>query len=161
MNQIDPVTATATATESVTETGESGIRRKSIVIVEDHLLFCQGLTNVINFEKDLVVIGTADDAQSGLTRIRELNPDLVIIDLTLKHGSGISLTRQLSTEGPDLPVLILSMHDEKIFSERVIEAGAKGFVMKSENTNTILNAIRCVLAGDYYLSDRMMQKIFG
>ena len=161
MNQINPVPAATVETESVTETGENGNQRRSIVIVEDHLLFCQGLTNVINYENDLVVIGTADDAQSGLTRIRELNPDLAIIDLTLKNGNGINLTRQLSAEGPDLPVLILSMHDEKIFSEEVIKAGAKGFVMKSENSNTILSAIRCVLSGDYYLSDRMMQKIFG
>ena len=161
MNQIDPTPAAAEVAESDAETGEGDNRRKSIVIVEDHLLFCQGLTNVINYENDLVVIGTANDAQSGLIRIRELNPDLVIIDLTLKRGNGIDLTRQLSTEGPELPVLILSMHDEKVFSEQVIKAGAKGFVMKSEDTNTILNAIRCVLSGDYYLSDRMMQKIFG
>ncbi|MEE9465112.1 MAG: response regulator transcription factor [Candidatus Neomarinimicrobiota bacterium] len=161
MSKIDhPKPATVEA-KSDTEIRPPGERRKSIVIVEDHLLFCQGLTSVINYEDDLTVIGTADDVESGLARVEELNPDLMIIDLTLKYDNGISLVKRLSADRPDLPILILSMHDEKIFSEQVIRAGAKGFVMKSEDTNTILRAIRQVLAGEYYLSDRMMQRIFG
>jgi len=161
MSQIDPPTIATVGASS-----DSGIRTsdegcKSIVIVEDHLLFCQGLISVINYEDDLTVIGTADDVASGQAQVEELNPDLVIIDLTLKHDTGISLVKRLNTGRPELRILILSMHDEKIFSEQVIKAGAHGFVMKSEDTNTILRAIRRVLAGEYYLSDRMMQRIFG
>lgn len=135
--------------------------RNNILIVDDHPIVREGLALVIDEEPDLRVAAQAGDRAGALRDIDKLNPDLVIVDLTLKSGSGLELIKDIRQRWPHLPMLALSMHDEKVYAERVLRAGAKGYIMKYEGPDKILSAIRKVLSGQIYLSESMSDKLLG
>jgi len=133
------------------------IRR--ILIVDDHPLICRGLAEMINNEKDLRVCGEANDINSAMKRITDLKPDAVMVDLSLKSSSGIDLIKAIKARHPDLPALVYSMHDESVFAERVLRAGAKGYVMKDQPPEILLKALRKVLDGNIYFSDAVTTRL--
>ena len=139
--------------------------KRRIIIVDDHPIVRQGLADLINQEKDLVVCGQAEDAHQAMQIINELKPDMVIVDIFLKETSGMELIKDIKARYPSLSVLALSMHDESIYAERALRAGAEGYVMKAEATENIVRAIRRVISGQIYLSDtmapRMVRKLVG
>jgi DNA-binding NarL/FixJ family response regulator len=133
--------------------------KKTVFIVDDHPLLRQGLALMINREQDLMVCGEAEEAQAAIAAIRENRPDILIADISLNGPDGLDLLKNLRGLYPDLPVLILSMHDESIYAERALRARANGYIMKQEATEKVLIAVRRILAGDIYLSDRMANKM--
>ncbi|MHC4625017.1 MAG: response regulator transcription factor [Planctomycetota bacterium] len=140
------------------QTEKSG-NKTQILIVDDHPIVRQGLAELIEHEKDLTVCQQAEDAPEALKIIKQSMPDMVIVDISLKDTSGMELIKDIKTQYPNLPILALSMHDESLFAERALRAGAKGYIMKAEATENVITAIRRVLSGQLYLSDRMQTKI--
>jgi DNA-binding NarL/FixJ family response regulator len=130
-----------------------------ILLVDDHPLVREWLTNLINQQPDLVVCGEAEDGPQALSVIAPTQPDLAVVDLSLKAGSGLDLIKDLKELHPALLVLVLSMHDEALYAERVLRAGARGYIMKREVTGQIITAIRQVHAGNLHLSDRIAARI--
>jgi DNA-binding NarL/FixJ family response regulator len=130
-------------------------RKTRIMIVEDHPIFRMGLRELINVEDDLVVCGEADEAGEAFREISQSRPDMVIVDISLKGRDGIDLVREVSRQDKHLPMLVLSMHDESLYAERSLLAGAKGYIMKRETSSSIVEAIRCVLNGKIYLSEKI------
>ncbi len=130
-----------------------------VLIVDDHPIVRQGLENLINYENDLVVSQKVEDAPQAMKAIAELKPDIVIIDISLKEKNGLELIKDLKIQYSDLPMLALSMHDESLYAERAIRAGAKGYIMKQQATDNIIKAIRKVLKGQIYVSDKMTAKM--
>ena len=130
-------------------------RKDRIYLVEDHPVTREGFAQLINFQRDLEVCGQAGIVAQALTEIAVLNPDLVIVDISLAGTSGIELIKDLVSRDPILKVLVLSMHDESLYAERALRAGARGYVMKQEATEHVMAAIRLVLSGGVYLSVRM------
>lgn len=130
-----------------------------ILIVDDHPIFREGLRQSIEREPGLNVCGEAANAEEALRLVDEMKPDLVIVDISLGNTSGIDLIKNLKARDPELPLLVLSMHDESLYTERALRAGAMGYVMKHEPPKTVKTAIRRVLAGEMYLSDRMASSL--
>jgi len=135
--------------------------QKRIMIVEDHPIFRKGLAQLINEEADLRVIAEADDVFAARQALMRELPDLVVVDITLKDASGIELIKYCADRYPDLPLLVLSMHDESAYAERVIRAGARGYIMKQEMTAHVIQAIRQVLSGNIYASDAVVTALLG
>ncbi|MHC4574141.1 MAG: response regulator [Planctomycetota bacterium] len=135
--------------------------RIKILIVDDHPIVRQGLKELIDHEQDLAVCGQAEDALGAMRVIKELKPDMVIVDISLKETSGMDLIKDIKTQYPSLSVLALSMHDESLYAERALRAGARGYVMKQEATEQVITAIRKVLGGRLYISAKMGEKIVG
>lgn len=133
--------------------------KRSILIVDDHPVVRQGLAQLINQEKDLEVRGYAEDAFQAMQAIKDIRPDMVIVDISLKDTSGMDLVKDMKIQYPNLPILILSMHDESLYAERALRAGAKGYIMKHEATERVITAIRRVLTGQIYVSDTMAAKM--
>src|SRR5215469_17787634 len=133
--------------------------RCKVFLVVDHPIVRQGLALFINREPDLIVCGEAEDATSALRTIRESMPDVVVLDISLGGPDGLELLKILRAGYPDLPVLVLSMHDESVYAERALRAGANGYVMKQEATENVLAAIRRILGGDVYLSERLTKRM--
>jgi DNA-binding NarL/FixJ family response regulator len=131
--------------------------RAKIFLVDDHPLVREWLANLIEKNSDLTICGEAEDAATALEAIAETKPDLAIIDLSLGSGSGIDLIRSIRSSFPNVAMIVLSMHDERVYAERVIRAGARGYVMKRETTKKIINAIHEVLQGNLYLSKEMTE----
>jgi DNA-binding NarL/FixJ family response regulator len=127
-------------------------KRKRIVLVDDHPIVRDGLAQLINRSGDLVVCAEAGDAAEALRLFDELRPDMAIVDISLKGVDGLELIKQARAQWPELRVLALSMHSEELYAERVLRAGARGYIMKQEARDGVLTAIRQVLAGDIYLS---------
>lgn len=140
-------------------------KKKTIIIIDDHQILRRGLSMLINMEPDLNVCGEAESVQSGIDAISKEMPDIVLTDISLKDSDGIQLVKQLKTMHPDLPVLVVSMHDEFIYAERAIRAGARGYITKRAAEENIIEAIHHVLDGKIYLSesasDMVMQRIAG
>ena len=136
-------------------------RRKSkrIVIVDDHPVLRKGLGRIINSNGDFVVCGEAGEANEGMALIRRERPDLVIADIGLPGASGIELTKNIRAEFPDMPVLILSMHEESLYAMRALRAGATGYIIKQEAIEKIADALREVLSGRRYLSPAISQQL--
>lgn len=140
--------------------GTTNSREKHrIVIVDDHPIVRQGLAQLIDQEDDLHICGQAEDAHEAMRAIRQLNPDLVIVDISLRTTSGIDLIKDIKAQFPTLPVLTLSMHDEALYAERALRAGARGYIMKQEAPAEVVAAIRRVLAGTTYVSQGMAAKM--
>ena len=135
--------------------------RHSILLVDDHPLFLEGLRQMIDRNAALEVVGEVADAQAAMKAIAELKPDLVIVDITLGHTNGLDLIKTLKAKYEDLPVLVISMHDESLYAERAIRAGAQGYVMKSEPAKTVRSAIMKVLGGDIFLSEKMSGSVLS
>lgn len=130
-----------------------------IVLVDDHPLMREGLAEVLRREEDFEICGEAEDRAQALEVIKATRPDLAIVDLALKNSHGLELIKDLSALYPKLRTLVVSMHDEFVNAERVIRAGASGYITKQEATTKILQAVRCVLSGEIYLSERAAVQI--
>lgn len=135
--------------------------RKKIFIVDDHPVFRKGLAQLINEEDDLEVTGEAESVAGAIDMIARVRPDLAIVDITLKDRSGMDLIEYLQEHTPDLPILVISMHDESLYAERVLRAGALGYITKQEMTSDVVSAVRQVLWGKRYLSAKMVDALLG
>src|ERR1700679_1743089 len=135
------------------------VKKKTVFVVDDHPLLRQGLALLINREPDLTVCGEAEEAHAAMREIAAKQPDILIADISLNGPDGLDLLKNLRMLYPTLPVLILSMHDESIYAERALRARANGYIMKQEATEKVLVAVRRILGGDIYLSDRMANKL--
>ncbi len=131
-------------------------QKNRVFIVEDHPIFRDGITRLIDREEDMLVSGECETAEECLKMIKDDLPDLIVIDITLKNSCGIELTKDLKRSYPGLPILILSMHEELVFADRVLKAGARGYVTKREATENVIEAIRRVLQGKIYICDTMI-----
>jgi DNA-binding NarL/FixJ family response regulator len=136
-------------------------KQARILLVDDHPLVRERLAEVINREPDLHVSGEAEDRHEAIDAIIAKPPDLVIVDLKLKHSDGLELIKDIRARWPKIRMLVVSMHDESLYAERVIRAGALGYITKQEATRKILSAIRCVLTGSIYLNDRISNRIIS
>ena len=130
-------------------------RKSPVVVVEDHPLLRDGLKQLIGSQPDLACVGVADDISSAKRLVEECNPDLMVLDLRLKAGDALDFIKTLRVEYPEVRVLVLSQYDELIFAERALRAGASGYIMKENTTNEVLRAVRKVLAGEMYFSERV------
>ena len=130
-----------------------------VLIVDDHPIVRQGLTQLIEQVDDLEVCGEAHDAASAAEAMDSLEPDVAIVDLMLEGSSGVAMIKELKRRRPDTPLLVLSMHDEAVYAERALKAGAHGYIMKEAATSQMLTALRRVLAGEVYVSERMGARI--
>jgi DNA-binding NarL/FixJ family response regulator len=133
--------------------------KTKVFLVDDHPLVREWLTQLIQRENDLEVCGEADDAPEAVAAIEQCRPDIVIADISLKKSHGLELVKDLQSRSPSLPVLVLSMHDESLYAERVLRAGARGYITKQEATKRILQAIRQVLGGQIYVSEKMATRM--
>jgi DNA-binding NarL/FixJ family response regulator len=133
--------------------------RKRILLVDDHPMMREGLTQLIAHEPDLEICGEAGDANEALEKINLLKPDLVLTDITLPGKNGVELIKDVQAMHAGTLVLVLSMHDESLYVERVLRAGARGYVMKQEGGKKIMEAIRQVLSGQIHVSEKMSSKI--
>lgn len=136
----------------------------AVLIVDDHPIMRQGLAQIIDQEPDLYACGEAENSLKALEAITQLQPDVAIVDITLKGRiGGIELIKDIKLRWPTLPVLVLSVHDESVYAERALRAGARGYIMKEEATSRVIKALRQVVAGKIYLSEnmasRMLQKL--
>jgi DNA-binding NarL/FixJ family response regulator len=145
--------------ETINSQSVTRSKKKTVFIVDDHPLLRQGLALLINREPDLAVCGEAEEAQTAIREITVKKPDILIADISLNGPDGLDLLKNLRTLCVNLPVLILSMHDESIYAERALRARANGYIMKQEATEKVLVAVRRILGGDIYLSDRMANKL--
>ena len=141
------------------EKGNKDKKKSKILVVDDHAIVRRGLSLLVNQEPDLVVSAEAEDADQALQVIDERPVDLAVVDISLNRVNGIELTEKIKSQYPHLPVLILTMHDEAIYARRAFEAGAEGYITKHEAAETIITAIRLMLAGKHYVSKNMAQKI--
>jgi DNA-binding NarL/FixJ family response regulator len=134
-------------------------QKRKILIVDDHPLVREWLTNLINQQSDLVVCGEAATAAEAMLAVANAKPAAAIIDISLKDSSGIELIKDLKKTSPNLVVLVLSMHDESLYAERALRAGAKGYIMKRETTRKVTDALRRVLEGKFYVSETIAETI--
>ena len=133
-------------------------KKIQVLIVDDHPVIRDGLVAIINHEQDLNVCGQAEDAYTAQKAVDELKPDIVVTDISLKSSDGIELTKNIKAGHPALPVIILSVHDESLYAERALLAGAKAYLMKDKVSENIIKAIRTVLSGEIYVSDAISKK---
>lgn len=136
---------------------------KRILLVDDHEIVRRGIASLLTAEPDLQIAGEADDVDSAVQAVQTVRPHLMLLDLSLKNGDGLDVLRRLRELNNEVPTLVLSMYDEAVYAERALRAGAKGYLRKVDVAQTIITAVRKVLAGQIYLSDaaagRMLQKI--
>lgn len=132
-----------------------------IIIVDDHPLLRRGISQMINTEKDLLVVGEAEDAHKALDEIARSKCDMAIIDISLGGTSGIELLKNIKVRYPKLLVLVLSMHDETVYAQRALRAGAAGYIMKQEASERVIQAIRKILNGEVYLSERLGSRMLN
>ena len=130
-----------------------------IFLIDDHPLVLEGLTNLINGQDDLMVCGEAEDSAGAMAGIARSRPDVALIDISLKNESGLELVKNLDSQFPLVALIVLSMHDEALYAERALRAGARGYVMKRETTKSVLNAIRRVLEDSVCVSERVVNSM--
>ncbi len=136
-----------------------GQPKRRVLVVDDHPIVRQGLAQMVNREPDLVICGEAEEAAGALQAIIDGKPDILIVDISLNGPDGLDLLKSIRMRYPGLPVLILSMHDESIYAERALRAGANGYIMKHEAAEKVLVAVRQILNREIYVSDRVASKI--
>ena len=146
-------------TSTTKRQNDSAPPKKKVFVVDDHPIVRQGLAQMLNREADLMVCGEAEDASTVLQAITTVKPDILIVDISLNGPDGLDLLKNIRTRYPGLPVLILSMHDESIYAERALRAGANGYIMKQEAAEKVLGAVRQILNHETYVSDRVASKI--
>ena len=127
-----------------------------ILIVDDHPIFTMGMAELVNQETDMTVCAVAADIAGARKAIREHNPDMAIIDITLARDNGLDLVKEISSGSRPIPVLVLSMHDEAVWAERALRAGARGYIMKKEASESVITALRNIARGKIHVSDNMM-----
>lgn len=139
--------------------------RKRVLLIDDHVVVRQGLMYLINREEDFEVCGEAEDARKGMSAIEELDPDIVLLDISLQGANGIEFIKSVKACHAALPIVVLSMHDESLYAERALRAGAHGYVMKKADGAEIMGALRKALKGELHVSGRMngalLQKFLG
>lgn len=133
--------------------------KKRVLIVDDHPIFRAGLNGLVNLEAELTVCGEANDAKQAMQAVEKLHPDLVLLDMSLPGKGGLELLKDIRAIAPQTPVLIISMHDETLYAERVIKAGGRGYIMKQEGPEKIVQAVRKVLSGGISVSERIAAQI--
>lgn len=133
--------------------------RITVLLVDDHPIVRQGLSELINQQSNLLVCGEAESAVEALDLVHKLKPGFVLVDVSLKQTSGLDLVKAVRAREPRLPLLVLSMHDEGLYAERTLRAGARGYIMKQEASEKIVEAIHCILEGNIYLSEPMKEKM--
>ena len=134
-------------------------KKSRVFVVDDHPIVRQGLALLINRESDLAVCGEAEDAQSAIQTVATVKPDIMVVDISLNGPDGLDLLKDVRMRFPELPVLILSMHDESIYAERALRAGARGYIMKQEATEKVLVALRRILGHEIYVSERIANRM--
>ena len=134
-------------------------QKNRIFIVDDHPIVRKGLAQLINQEEDLVICGEADNAETALETLKKVKPDLAIVDISLRGIDGFELTKLIRARFDNIPVLVISMHDESLFAERALRVGARGYIMKQEAIEKMMEAIRKVLRGELYVSERVSANI--
>lgn len=132
---------------------------RRFLVVDDHPVFRHGLVTLIHSQSGYQVVAEAGSSKEALSALEKITPDIALVDITLKNDNGLDLVRIMKKTHPDVPVLIVTMHDEIVYAERSMKAGARGLVMKQEAPETILKAIKTVLSGRVYLSDRMNERL--
>src|SRR5213080_1714545 len=138
-------------------TSRTGEPRKSrVFLIDDHPLVREGLVNLLNSQRDLAVCGEAEDSAGAMTGMAKTRPDVALVDISLKNESGLELVKNLESQFPLVALIVLSMHDEALYAERALRAGARGYVMKRETTKSVLTCIRRVLEGGVYVSERVV-----
>ena len=142
-------------------TGKAAADKSRVFIVDDHTMFREGLRQLIEYDPGLTVCGDTADAATAIEGIRQSNPDVVLVDITLADSSGLDLVKNLRNDYEDLPVLVVSMHEESLYAERALRAGAMGYVMKNEPAKTVTAAIHSVLRGEMYLSRKMSSSVIS
>jgi DNA-binding NarL/FixJ family response regulator len=130
-------------------------KKKAVFLVDDHPIVRQGLSLLINREPDLAVCGEAEEMHGALHAVQTAQPDIMIVDISLNGPDGLELLKNVRMSYPAMPVLILSMHHESIYAERALRAGANGYIMKQEASEKVLAALRRILSGEIYVSDRI------
>jgi DNA-binding NarL/FixJ family response regulator len=138
---------------------ETTIAKRRVLLVEDHPIVRHGLRAMIDDEADLKVVGEAASVDEAIPLLRSLRPDVAVVDIALGTENGLDLIRRAHEEFPDMPLLALSMHDESVYGERALRAGAKGYIMKKEAMDKVLTAVRRVLAGELYVSEQMSSRL--
>jgi len=137
-------------------------KRSSILLVDDHPAIREGLSSAINQTTDLVVCGEAESASKAMAEIARLQPDAVLVDISLHNSNGMELIKDIRARySGKIPVLALSMHDETLYAERVLHAGARGYIMKQESMKKVIEALRKILNGGIHLSDQMTTRVMG
>lgn len=135
--------------------------RYKVILVEDHPMFREYLGQLINRDLGMVVCGEADNNIDAMKLIQEMQPDIAIVDITLRGSSGLELLKDIKAQGLHVNVLVLSMHDEELYAERALRAGARGYITKNEASFEVVNAIRQVMAGEVYASKRVTSKLLS
>ncbi len=135
--------------------------KKKILLVEDHPIFRLGLAELINQEEDLCAFGKARDVDQAVVEIETMVPDLIIADISLKNSDGIDLVKYVKLHHKQIPVLVLSMHDEYLYAQRALAAGARGYIMKQEAMESVVTAIHHVLEGKIYLNEKVKEHILS
>lgn len=133
--------------------------KRRVFVVDDHPIVRQGLAMLVNREPDLTVCGEAEDAQTAMQSMLACKPDILVLDISLNGPDGLDLLKNVRSRYPELPVLVLSMHDESIYAERALRAGAQGYIMKQEATDRVLVALRRILSREIYISDRIANRM--
>lgn len=133
--------------------------QKHVLLVDDHAVVREGLAQLIGQCRDLKVCGEAGDAREALDQLERFHPDIFVVDISLPGADGLDLIREVRARQPSLPILVLSMHREELYAERALQAGAQGYITKHEAAETVLSAIRQVLAGRLYLSNTMQVRL--
>jgi DNA-binding NarL/FixJ family response regulator len=137
----------------------SAPRKSRIFLIDDHPLVREGLANLINGQHDLIVCGEAEDSAGAISGIAKTRPDVALVDISLKNESGLELVKNLESQFPLVALIVLSIHEEALYAERALRAGARGYVMKRESTKNVLASIRRVLEGGVYVSERVVNSM--
>jgi len=160
--KTDPKLNKAKPADTAPKSAEPAVNRKpktKVLLVDDHPVLRAGLGRLINQEADMTVCGEAEDGPTAFDLAGTLTPDIAVIDVSLKGSNGIELIKNLKARFPDLPTLVLSMHDESLYAERALRAGSLGYIMKEEAIEQVIAAIRKVIQGEIFLSERMKTKM--
>lgn len=155
------VEASKPTTKTAAQANDTSPGKSRVFLVDDHTMFREGLRQLIEHDPGLTVCGDAADAAEAMAGIRATKPDVVLVDISLSGASGIDLIKSIKAEDEDLPVLVVSMHDESLYAERALRAGAMGYVMKHEPAKTMKAAIHKVLGGDMHLSEKMSSSVIA
>ena len=138
---------------------EAPAEKSRVFVVDDHPLVREGLANLINAQEDLIVCGEAEDSAKAIAGIEKTRPDVALIDISLQNESGLELVKHLASQFPEVALIVLSMHDETLYAERALRAGARGYVMKREVSKNVLTSIHRVLEGGVFVSERVANRI--
>ncbi len=133
--------------------------RAKVLVVDDHAVVRSGMVLLVSRQADLIVCGEAEDAAGALAAIATKKPDIIVVDLRLKNSDGLELVKNIKAQYPALPMLVFSMHEESVYAEQALRAGACGYLMKDEALESLVTAIRRVVAGGIYLSERMASSL--